>query len=1409
MDNTYKHFFDIDESFYPCFDSSAIEAKDTDWKDTYPHKTFIELLKLTEEMLSGITKKSLWIHGAYGTGKSRCAYALKKILDVSDDELKEYWNKYPDLKDKNKDLLTKFIGHKDGNILTVWRYASGMVENSGRLFRYIQESIKKSLIENNCEYLGQKTFKDIIISWFSDKNNKDYFNNKLIDFRNDTEELRKHGESFRLFCNKNVDEILNQLQNSDEINELVENIIKLSDKIGINFSTNLDSDSIKKWIEDVIKVNNIKIVFIWDEFSDYFEKNKNSLGDFQDVVSLCQKVPFYFVIITHRTEELNKKLGDTSWKKIQDRFDKKEIILPDNIAFNLIGHAFTVNKSNKKYWEDAVKALNARICDSREEVKKAIKESSDEVIKNIMPIHPMTALVLKHISSVFKSNQRSMFDFIKTRNTDTTKAFQWFIENHGPLDYKPFLTVDMLWNFFYEKGKSDLDQNTRMVLESYPTNENFTSEEEAVLKSILIMQAIDKRIKGEVDVLKTTAQNLKYVFEGTEEFIENPVNIAEKLVKRGILTKKTYNKKEIYVMSELGNFQDIQDKKEIIRKKKTIELVKQGELENALQLPPSLRLRLESEPATGKLIPLTVDNFANETAKAFNKEPSKWHFETFVAFAKNEDEALQLRDKIRNFLQEKKDRDDFIIIDASLTPLGEEEFENYVEFAAQSLVYSGYNNNYAKENENKAKQVLSSEWKSEIFNGQFVVYSKSNLDGKKIENRKSLLSKLQDIILAKYRYIFDFEQGLSESIFKTGNLKASAEGGLKLPKETKGNFAGIEKKVLPNVWNVPNYWENVTTENENISIIKRKLDNKIKEEFDSNGKISIRDIVDFLESEFSFAPSSLYAFLTGFLLKEYAIDSYIYLDEKSLSDVITPEKISIMISDYINNKYQLNKKESYFETYISKLTDDLREFYDLTSYICDFGKKYVTINESQNCMQKKIKEFSLPIWGLYYLGETDSYSVLKLYMDFLKSEGDIAYKIASQIGEKSIKNKSLRENLKSLLIAENFENGITAYITQNLLDGKKFNELVKSLDLTKKEYIDDIKSIFDVKYSNLWEEKGTQEEIKKLMFNYEFIKNTNFVLDTKVKTLKDAFQKWNERLDFVYYSKEFFKNSCSEFSAIFDFLFDIYTEKNQANYMPNNIKNINTRLRDNLGKLKMIFEKETTREAVSKYYRKYCADFSDEIFDDFPIELLQGKRLFAKNETEVRNIVRDVLEDCQKGQENRELFEYWKAKTDTRDPREWSSIHRTPILIMLNEDEYSRGEQVFELINKKVNVMQYDLDNALDFLKNNDELFERLDNKDEINKRFAKFLGKYSVVLKDFEDVRKQLESTKIETYNWVKENPIAKKLKSIAENKYKSCRDNVIEKIKVMNEESLRKYLIKMIENNMDFGIEIMSEEE
>lgn len=73
----YCEYFDVNEKYFPCIDESAINSGAA-WDNTYPHETFIELLNLTEKMLGGNTNRSLWIHGAYGTGKSQCAYALKR-----------------------------------------------------------------------------------------------------------------------------------------------------------------------------------------------------------------------------------------------------------------------------------------------------------------------------------------------------------------------------------------------------------------------------------------------------------------------------------------------------------------------------------------------------------------------------------------------------------------------------------------------------------------------------------------------------------------------------------------------------------------------------------------------------------------------------------------------------------------------------------------------------------------------------------------------------------------------------------------------------------------------------------------------------------------------------------------------------------------------------------------------------------------------------------------------------------------------------------------------------------------------------------------------------------------------------------------------------------------------------------
>ncbi len=488
--------------------------------------------------------------------------------------------------------------------MTVYRYATGGITTPEKFFFAIQESLRDALVQSDkVTYLGEKTLKENVAAWIEDPSHEHFL-----------DELLNKPEWRAKFAQSNSAEILSALkrQNGD-IKELMSNIFDLADKEGIRAMT-LDADGLKNWIKDVIETNHIKIVFFWDEFSKFFENNKYSLDEFQKIVALCQEVPFYLVIVTHRAASIINN-QDESWKIVQQRFDQIEITLPNNIAFELIGQAFKPKAAAADAWNNEAETLNARLDASRTAVMRETHITVPKVIKDIMPIHPMAALVLKNIAEAFASNQRSMFDFIKVK--DDSEAFQWFISHYGPKDDHPLLTIDMLWNFFYEKGKDNLSPDIRMILDTYPQQKNLRNDEQRVLKTILIMQAIDKRTGGSLDVIKPTDQNLSYAFEGiTSSGLDlRCKNIAKGLCDKGILVRNPIgNNKYAYGVAVLaGDQARIDENKRTIRNSLTTAgLVSVGRLEDCLSLSPALRLRFAEDQATGALITVTVNDFTKK-----------------------------------------------------------------------------------------------------------------------------------------------------------------------------------------------------------------------------------------------------------------------------------------------------------------------------------------------------------------------------------------------------------------------------------------------------------------------------------------------------------------------------------------------------------------------------------------------------------------------------------------------------------------------------------------------------------------------------------------------------------------------------------------------------------------------------
>lgn len=1383
----YCEYFDIDEKYFPCIDESAINDG-ARWDTTYPHNTFIDLINMTEKMLGGGTNRSLWIHGDYGTGKSQCAYTLKKLLEVSEEEVRAYWNSSESLK-ANQPLLEKLLGHKKQGIVTAYRYASGSISTPQQLFLAVQESIKKALIENDIEYKGENTLKEGVIAWLEDPTHKQFM-----------DALLQKPKWQAAFTQSTADEIINALTKWSDVSSLMTNIFALAAEEGIT-ALNLTSNSLRDWIADIIDKNNIKIVLIWDEFSDYFRQNSTTLTEFQNIVSACQEMPFYFVIVTHPLSSLAKNYDssdkNSSWSVVRQRFDEVKIDLPDNIAFDLIGHAFKPKQAAEEHWKEMTDDLHAAVNNASMAVRDAVKINDEKTTRDIMPLHPMAALVLKNIASSFQSNQRSMFDFIKTPKDMEVKAFQWFIQNNSPVSERPFLTVDMLWNFFYEKGREYLTPDIKLILDVFPQQTQLNENEKIVLKTILIMQAIDQKLSHTLPILMPTDQNLKYAFQGDNGELEDScTSIAKSLVSKGVLIETPIgNNKKAYSAAVLaGDNEKIESYKKDIREKygTTDKLVSEGAaISTALNLPPALKLRYALEIDSGKLPVVTISDF-KRTMDALKNKDAGWHFKSVLAVAKTEQEAQSFRTLIKKTISE-PDYKDITVIDALSTPLGLEAFEQYVDYAAMSKYYSGNNNQQSSSNARKAKEVLEREWKDKIHDGQFIVFTHANQDGVKAMGANQVHNALQTIVLNRFKYVRDFTKGLSESQLKLTQSKQVAKHGIEESKEIKGLIAGCEKSVLGKFWNKPNYWQDSELRDEPIVIIKKSVDNLIEKAFKDSGKISIGEIYNHLESEFGFSASNLSAFITGFLLKEYSSEPYRYFDSHGHRDAMDPEKLSEMIGNYIGKSPQ--------PTYIVSLTDEEKAFYDFTEEAFNIEPNSCSSpKHASDLVHSKFRDLSYPVWCLEDVDTTGVFDLVKLYIKLVQSEGDKAHDIANEIGKIAIQRPTAAQNLKELMTQDNAKEGMKLFL-ERFEDGDllKLAQEIGAQDSLYK----DVRKLFGVEYSALWNESTAHDELKKLINEYEVIKYTNSLLNTATNNIDSALSKWREKLKFIGFSYESIKDKRPNLDKFFNGLLRI---ANFDEMRPDNFASLLGEMKSKYGDIKEVLDNPLT--VFIEVYAPYLEGFSDVECEEIKNSITTP--MFSETSTAANATVKKTADDYRKKQIKSQLYKLWSDKTDgSKNPRSWSEKNRTPILCCIKPEQYANAKKAFATLNGGAQS-EADIKFALEFIQKAD-FFDDIASEAYRNEQFVKhIIGDYKSMLTDINKVRDDLENTRVGAYDWNDSPVVEDKIKQLATMDYKAGgSDKVVNIIEGMDGAELKKWLTDIVKKDMDLGVKILINKE
>lgn len=1407
--NTYRHYFNIDPEYFPAVNPDVMQHNPDLWKKFYPHPSFIRLLKDTVAVLSRKQKLNLWVSGAYGTGKSHAVLTLRHLLDASEEETHDYFNHFG----LDNDLLKKFTAVKDeGKIVTVHRYGSSSINGDNDLFLAIQESIVEALRESGVnDASGQLALKDAVIAYLSDEENKKSFS------------VYVNGSYRDLFGGETVDEILDHLSNYKDkaLQGLMGKIFKVANEKQIKAFI-LDDKRLSSWIKQIISVNNLKaIVFIWDEFTEYFRHNAHSLTGFQTLLELSETTSFYFMLVVHRDPKQLEGLSNDDRKKIIDRFVKPVCIieLPDNTAFRLMGTAMqkSSDPTLRKEWDDEILPdLCERTINSRRTVRD-FANITDEELKDILPIHPYSAALLKQISSFFESNQRSMFDFIKNDRGEDVKGFQWFINNFGPLDDdNPFLTVDMLWSFFYDMGKDGLSPDIRNVLDYYPRLEktgHLDKNEKAVLKAVLLFQAISKSANDSVEIYKPNEKNLTLAFEGTESLDNGKsVQCADKLVKDNILYKKKIRNNEV-VYSVLTGSMDttqIEKKKGEFENVSTSSLIQQGELSRCVELPAKLRLRY----AVSYTAYSELEKQINQAKEKTETDPN--HIYAIVTFARTSNEAANISKKIQNhFAKDQNSR--IVFIDCSRNTFPEDKFKEWVTDKATAAYYQGTDNDQAEEYAEYARSILA-DWRNDIGKGNFVLYDSTHLTGENVNTGETLSVELLSIDLKRFSCGLE-SYNVPDPLWSATMLKQGVECGV--TEQIKGPYRSGNpntklETALKCAWGIPDYWKK--SPSEIISRIKVYVDSKVKEKLESTGRISISEIYNALKQPpYGFLPCNLTAFIIGFVMKEYVNDGNLSWSDEIQSTELTVDKFKEMVDEVI--KLDNTPSPRYREKYLVAMTPEEKAFINTTSIAFKVDKSLCSSMEhTRDQIRQKMKELSFPIWSLLCFLDSNEgkdvasqlqtsvdvlKDVLKLFFDIANNDpatsGRSDNDIANEIGRISLGSNSLANDLKTVVTNANCQHGMMQYLSQY-----KSGILPQTASRIKDggQYINAVRNKFDADAANwVWKKETADEKIDEVITEYEIAAMVSELFGVTCKSYNEAVLNIKERCHTIRIPYQLIKNDIGDWKPLIEGLYNLVKYGNiQDADKP--------KLLDDLKVYGKSFVGFLTQQVG--YFKKSCASYLGGLNDKEIDDLYRTVSFdsFTKDQPEYLQQLEQIVNEFKKKQGSVQLKEFWKAKTNTETPWVWSGKYRMPILLMLDQNTYADGKRAFSTINSH-NPDNDAISKAMSFLNNaTDNFWKDLNDAAKRDDAFRKnLLGDKSMMLPDIEKVKDYLSShISSEPYEWDRDPLLRKTIDNLALQEYASeGYKQAFAKIDNMNADDVKNYLKGLIKNNMNVGIEII----
>ena len=806
---------------------------------------------------------------------------------------------------------------------------------------------------------------------------------------------------------------------------------------------------------------------------------------------------------------------------------------------------------------------------------------------------------------------------------------------------------------------------------------------------------------------------------------------------------------------------------------------------------------------------ISLDDLDNEIRRLNNPAVETNKIPAIVTVAMTDSEAATIAKKIEEVFRNTPDSP-IVFIDTSVTPLGVDAHEQYIENIAQALAIGNSNHDDRRTYTGYACDVLK-KWAKRIREGKFIVCTKDAPRGDRTNNIDELKEKLLVIDRDLYTECLEGEfKNVINTMYDANSLNSGALCAIK--QQTSGTFRSANpttklENALENAWGVEKYWE--IAPHLYISRLKIAVNDAIQNAFDSNDRVSIAYIYDMLKAApYGFMPVNLTAFVLGFVLKEYADGSFSYSDTLT-TEPLTEDKLALMIDEII--KQNITPNQRYKDKYIVTLTEKEKAFNKATSVAFNISESYCTsITDTRERIRGEMKKDSFPMWVLKYVlarenFKTDEETVEKLIdlfcgiannrnIDGNMSDSDIALKI----GELCIEYPDVPEDLKSIRNRNNCTAGMTMYL--EVYNDRALPNLAAQVG-DNGQYINVLRKKFDADAANwVWNVDTANQKIEETIIEYRIIVESNKLLSKSI-TFAETIRSWCDKIGQLRVSYLMAKN---HLGAIEPFLKTLYDLKKAGNLLDSQKAGFLDKLTNNIDEFHLFMNSQV------ELLRKMCPFDVEDLYDEEIKKMMEGddtfRGSFTKEKNEYSTIVTKAVEKFKSELGHTKLKTLWKDNTHTDTPRVWSNTYHMPALAMVPEDDIAEARKAFDTINR-ANPDAASIDHALAYLERA-TIFEAFNSQEARDTAFKDLIIKnYTVMLTNVDEVKTYLNShATTEPYYWLGSSEIENKLKQMSEANYnRTGYVQAEEIIDGMDSDEVKRYLKDLIRDNMIVGMEII----